>query len=488
MANLADRKRQHAEQVATLNQQIATHHGELAKLPAQEPEADRLARQEARASIKEGLEYLKILNEAKATSAEIKTKFELTGSPLEGLKAKLYSLMEENSELSMAHSTTANELQRIRETPASQPCPECQASLMIDDGVIVKHSHSVADRDERIIKLEMSLEATSLARRKNQRARDAVTAAISQLEALKGKLEARQKPTFTTPAEVEAELGRLDDEIQAAKVRESIRGSLIAKIDALGKMLESTLIQHQSYVSSLSERHSKAEPLEKVKEKIAKIEAALTSAQDEIFDLTGVLKAERETAQIMYEVRAHADKLEAAREAVASAEVQRQDAEVSSAQARAKLAAALRLKELSDKSAMEAVDQIMAGINVNARNYIDAMFPDDGTVVQLLNKKTLSDGEERAKPSLKVTHKGSNPKGISSFSGGEKMRLALGFQLGLADMYHSPLLMIDEALAWLGLEDKERCLETLRPLAASKLILVVEHGLPDSSVDHVISL
>lgn len=359
---------------------------------------------------------------------------------------------------------------------------------MIDDGRIVAHSHAIHDLESRIITLEQAIEQKSLERRQNQRARDKMTAAASMLETMKGKLTARKKPSFATPAEAQEELARIQDETADDAVTETKRSSLVTKIDTLGKMLENTVTKHETYVTSLKDRHSKAQPIETIKKKISAAEQKLVGVNDQIEALNGTLASERENARVMVEVRVHAEKTEAANEQADRLTLQLQDAEVEATAARANLAAAMRLKELSDKSAMEAIDSIMAGINVNSRHYIDSMFPDDGTVVQLTNKKVLSDGEERAKPGIKVTHKGSNPKGTGSFSGGEKMRLALGFQLGLSDMYHSPLLMIDEALAWLGLEDKERCLETLRPLAEKRLILVVEHGLPDSSVDQVVSL
>jgi len=145
----------------------------------------------------------------------------------------------------------------------------------------------------------------------------------------------------------------------------------------------------------------------------------------------------------------------------------------------------VKLKEISDRASMEAVEEIVQSINFNAKYYIDSMFQTTGTVCAFKNKKTLASGEERAKLSLSIFHKGSEVNNIKDLSGGEKARLTLAFQLALSDLYRSPILMLDEAFAGLDLPTKIECIESLREVSTRKLIVVIEHETPDSLFDFI---
>jgi DNA repair exonuclease SbcCD ATPase subunit len=154
----------------------------------------------------------------------------------------------------------------------------------------------------------------------------------------------------------------------------------------------------------------------------------------------------------------------------------------------ATLAASIRLKELSDFAAVSAIDSTLEDINACSAFFLEKMFPDDGTVIKLKNSTTTKTGEERAKLSIEVFHKGKYAKRLSNLSGGEKSRACLAFQLGLSELYKSPILMIDEGFSGLGDTDKEQCLEILHDIAKDKLVLVIEHGAGSSHFDATIDI
>jgi energy-coupling factor transporter ATP-binding protein EcfA2 len=104
----------------------------------------------------------------------------------------------------------------------------------------------------------------------------------------------------------------------------------------------------------------------------------------------------------------------------------------------------------------------------------------------LKNKKVLQTGEERSDLSIVAFHKGSRVKKLSSLSGGEGTRLTLAFQLALSDLYRSPILLVDEALTGLLPDERDGCLEVLKMASQNKLVLVIEHGAPESCFDTVV--
>lgn len=153
-----------------------------------------------------------------------------------------------------------------------------------------------------------------------------------------------------------------------------------------------------------------------------------------------------------------------------------------------KVAAAVRLKELSDFAAVSAIDSTLEDVNSCSAFFLEKMFPEDGTVIKLKNSTTTKTGEERAKLSVEVFHKGKYAKRLSNLSGGEKSRACLAFQLGLSELYKSPILMIDEGFSGLGDNDKEQCLEILHDVVKDKLVLVIEHGAGSANFDTTISI
>lgn len=146
---------------------------------------------------------------------------------------------------------------------------------------------------------------------------------------------------------------------------------------------------------------------------------------------------------------------------------------------------ATKLKKLSDESTMSSVSAIVNAINTNLKHYIDLFFPDAGTHIFITNESFTKKDERRAKMGLKIIHKGLE-MAIEDFSGGAENRCLLAAQLAISDMFASPILCLDEALTGSHTELRDDILDHLRVVGQSKLILLVEHGVNDSSFDDVI--
>ena len=154
----------------------------------------------------------------------------------------------------------------------------------------------------------------------------------------------------------------------------------------------------------------------------------------------------------------------------------------------AEMVAADRLIELTNIAATSAIEGIIEEINSNSQYYIDKFFDGDGTSIVLTNTSKTKKGEERAKIGLDIFHKGQRAKKLSNFSGGEKARVRLAFQLGLSKLFNSPFLCLDESLNGLGEDDKNICLELLKECADNRLLVVIEHGISEAAFDQVINI
>jgi DNA repair exonuclease SbcCD ATPase subunit len=156
--------------------------------------------------------------------------------------------------------------------------------------------------------------------------------------------------------------------------------------------------------------------------------------------------------------------------------------------AKSQVWAAKRLLEINDKAATDSIDATIDQINSYAQPILDKFFPDEGTTVRILNGVTTGSGEHRDKLGIEVWHKGKKAKKLSSLSFGEQSRVLMAFQLALAEMYKSPILMVDEGFTGVDLETKDECLGILKEFSSDRMILVVEHGASEYLFDHVIRI
>jgi DNA repair exonuclease SbcCD ATPase subunit len=76
---------------------------------------------------------------------------------------------------------------------------------------------------------------------------------------------------------------------------------------------------------------------------------------------------------------------------------------------------------------------------------------------------------------------------ISDLSGGEKSRVTLAYNLALAEVFGSPVLMIDEGLNGLQTDLRDDSVQMLKDVSFQKLVLVVQHGIDHGEFDSVIN-
>jgi len=348
-------------------------------------------------------------------------------------------------------------------------CPSCGDNLVLNQDALqsVAEPVDMSVLSQEIIKYKQA--QTSLAGEIK-----ALVDIIHKVDNLKERIiDGDPAPEYKDRAAVQKEVDKINEQITQNTTNTKIYRELSGDLDWKRNKLNTLLLSIDDSVTeeSLSELRNSHEVQER---KIAEMQKTL--------ELVNVFKVEK--AKYDSDLRLYSS----ISKTIKDAHLAMKKACTAYDEANARLSASKRLKERVDVAASEAIESTVFLINDNASGYIDNMFAEDGTKIQLSNFATTQKGEERAKVGFEVFHKGVQTNSIKDFSGGELSRACLAFQLGLSDMYNSPILMIDEGFEGLDPELKAECLEVLKSAAEDKLIIVIEHGAPESFFDEVISV
>lgn len=146
------------------------------------------------------------------------------------------------------------------------------------------------------------------------------------------------------------------------------------------------------------------------------------------------------------------------------------------------------LLSIVDRAASAAIASVLSQINGAARKYLEHLFPDDAATVELCNVRVNKDETVRATMSVQIYYKNHIVSSMRDLSGGERARITLAFNLALAEMFGSPIVMVDEGLNGLQTELRDDCVTMLKEAALNRLVLVIQHGIDQGEFDSVHSL
>jgi len=156
-----------------------------------------------------------------------------------------------------------------------------------------------------------------------------------------------------------------------------------------------------------------------------------------------------------------------------------------------------RLKYASSTLLMEkileaesiAITNIITSINTHAQLYLDCFFPDNPISVKLLSFKESKKANIQSKPQINIAieYKGMECD-IGSLSGGELARVVLAFTLALAEMFNTPLIMLDECTSSLDEELSTTIINGLKDNFSNKLVIVISHQNICGLYDRILSI
>lgn len=432
--------------------------------------------------------YIMALADAQAVSAQVSQKFGTQGPAGQALKEIInkYETAIETLDFELASAKTDH--RDFLKYEEGEACPECGTKLLMKDGKLHKHG-DVINREELVATLNKKIEKIVSKRDAERKTLAEAKELLIRVESLKEILKTDPIPSCKTLDELEDFAARMTAEYTEQTRLVEQRKNLAAQIDSEKKTAEANKIS-LSVAQAEAEKARKLKPTELLEAERAQAWTSLTAIQGLIQKLNQqIAKISEYKNQInLWESEIKVVKMldNLVNEATSKLLAAKQTHE----EALADLGAWTRVKELSDLAAAEAIEGTIADINQNAQNYLTALFPDDGTIVRILNASKNKKGDLKPKLSLDIIHKGQEAgKDINELSGGEQDRVVLAFQLAMSDLYGSPVLFVDEGFAGADVEKTLMLgLEVLKEISQNKLVVMVQHGVPEGIFDEVIQL
>jgi len=154
--------------------------------------------------------------------------------------------------------------------------------------------------------------------------------------------------------------------------------------------------------------------------------------------------------------------------------------------ARNEYASATRLKDKILEAESIAMLNIIDSINTHARVYLDCFFPSEPISVNL---QTFKETKKSTKPqiNIEIEYKGMEAD-LSMLSGGELSRVILAYTMALAEMFNTPLLLLDECTASLDQDLTETVFNAIRENFNGKMTLLIAHQVVTGTFDKIIKL
>jgi DNA repair exonuclease SbcCD ATPase subunit len=136
----------------------------------------------------------------------------------------------------------------------------------------------------------------------------------------------------------------------------------------------------------------------------------------------------------------------------------------------------LKLRGIIQELAAQAVEETVSAINYTCNLILKEIFEDDIQVLLATHKDLKTRDITRVQVNLQVTYRGQVYDAVNRLSGGEQDRVSFALTLAMAKVAASPLLMLDECMAALNEDLRERCLEVMETVIPGKTILHVCHS------------
>ena len=153
---------------------------------------------------------------------------------------------------------------------------------------------------------------------------------------------------------------------------------------------------------------------------------------------------------------------------------------------RMKYSASLMFKENILVAESIAVSIVVESINTHAQIYLDCFFPENPMIVRLLSFKET---KKNTKPqiNIEIDYKGMECD-LNSLSGGELSRVVLAFTLALAEMFNTPLLLLDESTASLDQDSTTIVFDAIKENFKDKMVVIIAHQVVEGVFDKIIKL
>ena len=158
---------------------------------------------------------------------------------------------------------------------------------------------------------------------------------------------------------------------------------------------------------------------------------------------------------------------------------------------RTSLASANKLKDKVSEAETIAISNIIDSINLYAQSFLEVFFEDDPITVTLQPFKEVKKGTSKAelKPQINVAiHYKDHDCDLNSLSGGELQRVTVAFNLALAEMFSTPIVLLDECTSSLDQNLTNNIVTGIRENFKDKAVLLIAHQVVTGLFDDVVNV
>ena len=145
-----------------------------------------------------------------------------------------------------------------------------------------------------------------------------------------------------------------------------------------------------------------------------------------------------------------------------------------------------QIRTLVQELSNQAMDETVMAINTTTNILLKEMFDDDIEIQLRLHRELKSTNKTKHQVNLQVLYHSNVYDSPGRLSGGEQDRISMAITLALTKISGAPILLLDECMASLDNEIREKCIYALRNHVDNKTIVHICHeailGLHDSSV------
>jgi DNA repair exonuclease SbcCD ATPase subunit len=146
--------------------------------------------------------------------------------------------------------------------------------------------------------------------------------------------------------------------------------------------------------------------------------------------------------------------------------------------------AAMILKEKLLESESISLANTIHTMNVTTQLYLDMFFTENPISVSI---SAFKESKEKSKPQINIDVSYKDLLcDISMLSGGEFSRVNLAFTLALAEMFNTPLVMLDECTASLDQDTAGIVFESIKEKTGFRLVLIIAHQVISGLFDQLV--
>lgn len=153
----------------------------------------------------------------------------------------------------------------------------------------------------------------------------------------------------------------------------------------------------------------------------------------------------------------------------------------------ATLSSSQKLYKFIEEEGRKMIEKKLEDVNLSLKMILDELFGGD-IEIELSTIYDLKDGRKKFQICFDILYKGVNISKIDRLSGGEENIVSIALLLSFSRLNSNPLLMMDEIMASLDGEMRDKCMKVINIWGQDKFVLNICHEISSSYHNNIISI